>query len=463
MIRRIYTINRLVLPVLDSAILIIAYGVSFLLKRPGTHQIAAFDIYNTFLLFQMICWLLIGSYTRIYRGTESIHIIRHLTQLFRNWFVLVLISFAFINMMKAGHLFSRGFLLYYYGFLLMGFIFLRLSHHTLVRKGAAGMKRRILFIGGGIALRQLFDRILKIPYYTIVGVLSAQDVMAKITIRSKYSANEWEQFLFKENVNEVLLALTGIEREHVIEIVNFCEERGVRVTLVPDYIETVYGRGLMEELEGIPVVALRSEPLDNIMNRFIKRLFDIVFSGIIVALILPVVTLFVGILIKFFSPGPVFFRQERTGLSGKNFKLWKFRTMQVTDRDIADKVAAEFNDPRITRLGQFLRKSSIDELPQFINVLLGDMSVVGPRPHMLAHTDQYKSIVSKYMVRHFVKPGLTGWAQVNGYRGTTEHVFLMEKRVEYDIYYIENWSMLFDIQIIFMTILVLLRGDARAF
>ncbi len=463
MIRRIYTINRFVLPVLDSAILIIAYGVSFLLKRPGTHQIAAFDIYNTFLLFQMIFWLLIGSYTRIYRGTESIHIIRHLTQLFRNWFVLVLVSFAFINMIKAGPLFSREFLLYYYVFLFLGFIFLRLSHYTLIRKGTAGMKRKILFIGGGIALRQLFDRILKIPHYAIVGVLSAQDVMAKIKIRSKYSTNEWEQFLFKENVNEVLLALTGIEREHVIAIVNFCEERGIRVILVPDYVETVYGRGLMEELEGIPVVALRSEPLDNIMNRFIKRLFDIVFSGIIVVLILPVVTLFVGILIKIFSRGPVFFRQERTGLSGKNFKLWKFRTMQVTERDIADKVAAEFNDPRITRLGQFLRKSSIDELPQFINVLLGDMSVVGPRPHMLAHTDQYRSIVSKYMVRHFVKPGLTGWAQVNGYRGTTEHVFLMEKRVEYDIYYIENWSMLFDIQIIFMTILVLLKGDARAF
>jgi Undecaprenyl-phosphate glucose phosphotransferase len=463
MIRRIHTMNLLVLPVLDTALLIIAYGFAFLWKKPGTHLVDAFDIYNTFLFFQIICWFLICSYTRLYRESESLHFIRHVTRLIRNWSILLLISFAFINLIKIGPLFSRAFLLYYYGFLILAFIMLRIGYFTLVRRGNAGIKRRVLFIGGGVALRQLFDRMINIPHYSIIGIMSVTDVAEKLKVHSRYTPNAWEKFLEKENISEVMLALTGIERGHVIEIVNYCEARGVRVTLVPDYIETVYGRGVMEELEGIPVVALRSEPLDNVMNRFIKRLFDIVFSGIIVFLVLPVMTLFFGLLIKIFSPGPIFFRQERTGLNGKNFKLWKFRTMQVTDRDIADKVAAEFNDPRITRLGRFLRKSSIDELPQFINVLLGDMSVVGPRPHMLAHTDQYRSIVSKYMVRHFVKPGLTGWAQVNGYRGSTEHVFLMEKRVEYDIYYIENWSLLFDIQIMIMTILVLLKGDARAF
>ena len=463
MIRRIHTINLLFLPILDTAVLIIAYGVSFLWKRPGTHQIAAFDIYNTFLFFQIICWLLIASYTHLYRESESLHFIRHIARLIRNWFILPLLSLALINMVKVGPLFSRAFLLYYYGFLLLALIVLRLVYFTLVRRGSAGTKRRVLFIGGGVALRQLFDRMINVPHYAVVGIMSGNDVVEKLKVRSQYTPNALEVFLEKESVNEILLALTGIGREQVIEIVNFCEVRGVRVILVPDYVETVYGRGLMEELEGIPVVALRSEPLDNIINRFMKRLFDIVFSGIIVFIFLPVITLFVGILIKIVSPGPVFFRQERTGLNGKKFKLWKFRTMEVTDREIADSVAAEFNDPRVTRFGRFLRKSSIDELPQFINVFLGDMSVVGPRPHMLAHTDQYRSIVSKYMVRHFVKPGLTGWAQVNGYRGTTEHVFLMEKRVEYDIYYIENWSMLFDLQIIVMTILVLLKGDTRAF
>ncbi len=319
MIRRLYTINSFVLPVLDIAILIIAYGVSFLLKRPGTHQVAALDIYNTFILFQIICWLLIASYSRLYHESESLHLIRHVTKLFRNWFVLLLISFAFINLIKVGPLFSRAFLLYYYGFLLVALIIFRMGHFFLMRRGAIGIKRRILFVGGGVALRQLFDRIINIPHYAIVGVMSADDVKEKIKVHSKYSTNAWEQFLYKENVNEVLLTLSGIERENVIAIVNFCEERGIRVTLVPDYVETVYGRGLMEELEGVPVVALRSEPLDNIMNRFVKRSFDIVFSGLIIVLILPVVTIIVGILIKFISHGTCLFpaganRLERKGL-----------------------------------------------------------------------------------------------------------------------------------------------------
>ncbi len=161
------------------------------------------------------------------------------------------------------------------------------------------------------------------------------------------------------------------------------------------------------------------------------------------------------------SPGPVFFKQKRTGYLGRDFYCWKFRTMHV-NRD-ADARQATRNDNRVTKFGHFLRHTSIDELPQFINVWLGDMSVVGPRPHMLKHTDDYRKIIKRYMVRHFIKPGITGWAQIKGFRGQTEEVWQMEKRVENDVWYIEHWSFLLDLKIVFLTIINVFKGEDNAY
>ena len=191
-----------------------------------------------------------------------------------------------------------------------------------------------------------------------------------------------------------------------------------------------------------------------------KRGFDIVFSSVFL-IFYPLIYIPVAIAIKITSPGPVYFRQERTGYLGKSFKCLKFRTMRVNAD--ADSRQATHNDPRKTRIGDFLRRTSIDELPQFINVLRGDMSVVGPRPHMLKHTELYTRLVDSYMVRHAVKPGITGWAQVNGYRGITDELWKMERRVEHDVWYIENWTLLLDLKIVARTVINAVAGEKNAF
>ena len=215
-----------------------------------------------------------------------------------------------------------------------------------------------------------------------------------------------------------------------------------------------------EFLDNIEIFTTYDNPLERPLNKLVKRIFDIVFSIIFLiptALIFP----FVWLIIKIQSPGPLLFKQARTGIDGKTFNMLKFRSMHVNDD--ADKVQATKDDPRKYPFGNFMRKSNIDELPQFINVLRGDMSIVGPRPHMLAHTKQYSELIDKYMVRHFVKPGLTGWAQVTGFRGETKELWQMEGRVKRDIWYMEHWSVWLDIRIIWMTIKTIFIHDKQAY
>ncbi len=216
----------------------------------------------------------------------------------------------------------------------------------------------------------------------------------------------------------------------------------------------------LHNIGAMPVVSIRHNPLTSTVNRAIKRAFDIAFSATVL-IFSPLVFIPVAIAIKLSSPGPIFFSQERTGYRGNTFRCYKFRTMRVNAA--ADSHQATRHDPRTTAVGQLLRRTSIDELPQFFNVLRGDMSIVGPRPHMLSHTDQYAKLIDFYMVRHLVKPGITGWAQVNGYRGITDELWKMERRVEFDCWYIENWSFLLDMKIIVRTVINAIAGEKNAF
>ena len=214
-------------------------------------------------------------------------------------------------------------------------------------------------------------------------------------------------------------------------------------------------------MESFPIISLRPEPLENADNAFKKRVFDMLFSGFVIIFILSWLFPILAILIKLESKGPVFFKQLRSGRNNKNFWCYKFRSMKVNSE--SDTKQATKEDDRITMIGRFLRKTNLDEFPQFFNVLLGSMSIIGPRPHMIKHTEQYRAIIDRYMVRHYFKPGITGWAQVNGFRERQTLMNLMEARVNHDIWYFENWSLMLDIKIIFQTVINMFYGEKNAY
>lgn len=272
--------------------------------------------------------------------------------------------------------------------------------------------------------------------------------------------------LMKENPDELKLgdemyvSLSRRDRDIIKRISRFCDHKVIRFYYVPVSVEYIGLNLKREMLDDMEVFTTYENPLENICNRAVKRLFDIVCSLVFLiptALMFP----FIWLIIKIQSPGPLFFKQARTGIDGKTFMMLKFRSMHV-NKD-ADRLQATKNDPRKFPFGNFMRKANIDELPQFLNVLKGDMSFVGPRPHMLAHTEQYSALIDKYMVRHFVKPGLTGWAQVTGFRGETKELWQMEGRVKRDIWYMEHWSIWLDIRIIWLTAKTIFIHDKNAY
>lgn len=269
-------------------------------------------------------------------------------------------------------------------------------------------------------------------------------------------------YLEKNDVGIVLCSLNPAKSEEDIDrIIKFCENNFISFYYVPNMEGYPHRRMHFNQWGEVTVIRLHNEPLADPYKRAAKRAFDLVFSGLFLVTLFPPILLFTAIGTKLSSPGPVFFRQKRTGYNGRNFTMLKFRSMRVNAD--ADKLQATADDPRKTKFGDFLRRTSIDELPQFINVFRGDMSVVGPRPHMELHTKQYSELIEGYLVRHLCKPGLTGWAQVNGCRGETRTVEEMADRVRHDIWYIENWSMLLDMRIVLKTISQVMKGDEQAY
>lgn len=270
-----------------------------------------------------------------------------------------------------------------------------------------------------------------------------------------------EEFAIAKDIDEIYCTLPGTNDEKILRMLNFAEKQMIRFYIVPEFYRNVKKSMVMEFLESVPLLTIRREPLLAFYNRALKRSFDLVFSSVVLCTIFPILYVLIGFLIKRSSPGPIFFKQKRTGLYGHDFECYKFRTMRVNDQ--ADTMQAVKDDPRKTKIGDFLRRTNLDEFPQFINVFKGDMSVVGPRPHMLKHTEQYSALIDKYMVRHLVKPGVTGWAQVTGYRGETKTLEQMEGRVKRDVWYIENWTFFLDLKIIVVTLVNMFRGDKNAY
>jgi putative colanic acid biosynthesis UDP-glucose lipid carrier transferase len=269
------------------------------------------------------------------------------------------------------------------------------------------------------------------------------------------------KFVKENEVTEIYSTLIPEHYPYLFELAQEAEAQFVYFKFVPDYNIFVNRNIYVDFVNDIPVLSLRKEPLEDTGNRIKKRALDVVLSTLAIIFILSWLIPLIAILIKLDSKGPVFFIQLRSGKNNQPFRCLKFRSLRVNDQ--ADSVQVSRNDNRITRIGRIMRKTNIDELPQVLNIFLGDMSLVGPRPHMLKHTEQFAELYKEYMIRHFVKPGLTGWAQVNGFRGEIKDNEFLRKRVEYDTWYMENWSLYLDLKIIFLTILVTIRGDKNAF
>lgn len=319
-----------------------------------------------------------------------------------------------------------------------------------------GNLRTVVLLGNNKNINPLLNFFTENPDYgyKVTKVFSLED-------HKKERIDKCLLFALENKTDEIYCATADLSDKQVSEIINFADNNLKTLKFIPSEKQILSRNLKFEYYDYIPIISLRNILQDETLNKAIKRVFDIVFSIIIIVTIMSWLIPILAVIIKWESKGPLFFVQKRNGLNYKEFNCYKFRSMEVNDKADLDLVSK--NDTRITKVGKFIRKTSIDELPQFFNVLLGDMSVVGPRPHMVSVANLYAQKVDKFMVRHFVKPGITGLAQTKGYRGEVETDEDIINRVKYDIFYMENWSILLDIKIIFSTVFNILKGDKKAY
>ncbi len=373
-----------------------------------------------------------------------------------------LLFLTFLYVLKIWHIPSKTIILFY-GLMFAGFT-LWWSISRRITKHYRSIGRNFIksvIVGTNATAQRLYDEMLSDAGYGY-KVIGFFDEKKPDGFQGEYIGNidTLDSFVKARNVDEIYFTISGEQDEAIRKVIKIADDNVVQFYYVPQISRYINRRFDLYNMGPVAVMTLRRNPLKRTINRLMKRLFDILFSSVAL-LFSPIIFIPVAIAIKLSSPGPVFFKQKRTGHMGNDFYCWKFRTMKVNAD--SDNKQAEKNDPRKTRVGDFLRKTSIDELPQFINVFKGDMSIVGPRPHMLKHTQDYSRLIDKYMVRHAIKPGITGWAQVNGFRGQTEELWQMEKRVEHDVWYLENWTFLLDIKIIIRTVINAINGEKNAF
>ena len=312
-------------------------------------------------------------------------------------------------------------------------------------------QKQVLLVGYSRACEEYIDRILENPQwgYIVRGVLD-DNIPAGTTYRGVKVLGRIANLMVvlpNSSLDEIAITLSLSEYYRLEQIVSMCEKSGVHTKFIPDYSNIIPTKPYTEDIQGLPVINIRYVPLSNNFNALIKRSMDIVGSLILIVITSPLMII-LSILVKVTSRGPLIYKQERVGLHNKTFMMYKFRSMEVQAPEEEKKQWTVKNDPRVTGVGRFMRRTSLDELPQLFNILAGQMSLVGPRPERPFFVEKFREEIPRYMVKHQVRPGLTGWAQVNGYRGDTS----IRKRIDYDLYYIENWTIGFDIKIMFMTL-----------
>lgn len=448
--------NRLMIiidAVIAAASFMLAYFFKFYIlnRGPGPGVLPA-SVYFRLLVFILPVYMLIYYFSGVYAPKRTVRRRFEVLGVIRANTIGIVAIIILLYMIIREFNVSRSVLAFFYLFN----VFITTCFRLSLRKGLRTIRskgynlKHILLVGYSRAAEEYIDRLTDNPQwgYVAVGILD-NDIPAGTLykgVKVLGSLGNLEIILPENKLDEIAITLSLKDYDYLEDIVGICEKSGVHTKFIPDYNGLIPGKPYTEDLMGLPVINIRYVPLTNTGNILIKRVVDILGSLAGIVLTSPIM-LIAALLVKLTSPGPVIFRQERVGLHNRPFYMYKFRSMAQQPAGEEKKAWTVKNDPRVTGVGKFLRCTSLDELPQLFNILRGDMSLVGPRPERPLFVEKFREEVPRYMVKHQVRPGLTGWAQVNGLRGDTS----IRKRIEYDIYYIENWTLGFDIKIIFMT------------
>ena len=447
----------------DTLLLNLAFLLSDFIQNGRIDTFDNVELLSMLMVFNITWFASVITFRlyEIYRVTQIDQVIRNLIIAF---LLHVLLIFSFIVILKYYDISRKQILQAYLIFIAFILLYRVVFLKSLKMYRRLGFNyRRVIIIGAGPVGNDLYEFFTSDNSlgYRFLGFFDDHPEKCYHTEKVIGSLEEAEAFALQNRVDEIYCALPDSAGEKIRHFLQFAEKNMIRFRVVLDFKRHVPRKFAVDFYGSIPILLPRKEPLELITNQYFKRAFDVFFSLLVIVLIFPWLFPILALAIKLSSKGPVFFKQERSGKNNEVFTCYKFRSMKMNqDSDIKQ---AERDDERITGIGKFLRATNLDELPQFFNVLSGEMSVVGPRPHMLKHTEAYSRIIENFMVRHLVKPGITGWAQVNGFRGETSHDFKMRKRVQYDVWYIENWSFFLDLRIVFLTVWTMLRGDKNAF
>lgn len=440
----------------DPLVIIIAAIVAYKV-RFGFLAIPAEKEYFLLIAFAAFAVVVIFPLFNLYSSWRGQQLIRQVNTIIVAWFCVIVFFIVVLFWLKISHIYSRLWLSLWAVNGLLLLLALRMFIYFLLqysRKHGFNV-RTVVIAGAGDLGKKIYDHVKKSSWtgYKVVAFFDddAQLLNTDIDgIAIKGNMDALHVYMEKNKIDEVWIALPFRAEERMRSLLYNLRHFTVNVKMIPDIFGLSLLNHSMTEIAGLPAVNLSDTPMGGI-NLIVKALEDMILGSIIIFMILPLVIV-IALVIRLTSSGPVLFKQRRHGWDGKVINVYKFRTMDVQDGQDDNVIQAQKNDPRVTKFGAFLRRTSLDELPQFYNVLQGRMSIVGPRPHAVQHNELYKDQVDKYMLRHMVKPGITGWAQVNGFRGEIDSLDKIKKRIEYDLYYIENWSLWFDLKIIFMTV-----------
>jgi putative colanic acid biosynthesis UDP-glucose lipid carrier transferase len=455
LLKKYSSVFSLISRLLDAIFVMGSGYLAYYLRFNDIQHVPA--LYNLAILIGCVLAYLCFYQCGLYEPLRGKHIESLFARLFTAWGSILFIFTVLTFFTKTGESYSRLWLAEWFAIGFISSVIFRIVSLLALRTfRKKGYNHRNVYIIGAEGLAQDIAKTLQEALWTgyvIRGFLKDASYTGPRIIMGKpvfsYPEN-WDVFLAEEKIDEIWIALPLHAEEQIKTIMYGLRHSTVNVRLVPD----IFGLGLLNhsvsEIAGVTTLTLRESPMRG-LSQLIKFMEDLVLALIILVIISPLL-LVIALIIKCTSKGPVIFKQKRYGIDGRLINVYKFRSMYTHQEPEGTVTQAKKHDARITPIGKFIRRTSLDELPQFINVLQGRMSIVGPRPHAVAHNEQYKDLVAMYMQRHIVKPGITGWAQVNGLRGETDTLDKMQKRVEYDLYYIEHWSLWFDLKIIFMTI-----------